>query len=291
MKLKEVFEKSVQFFKDKKIESARLDAELLLGHALKIDRLQIYLKYEQPLTEAEVQSCREVVRRRSLGEPVAYILGERGFYGEVFKVGEGVLIPRPETELIVEEALEFIKKNNIENPQIIDLGAGTGCVGFSILKNCETAKLTSIERSEKAFGFLKQNQEALGLESRSQLVLQDVRSFQTEQKFDVVIANPPYISTNDPATEVNVKKFEPSEALFAEQEGYKDLYDWSKKFAPLLKPNGIMLFEMGYQQGLQLKKHFEDLKCFQQVQVLKDLSGLDRAIKAHNNNNTSSLST
>lgn len=290
MKLKEVFEKSVQFFKDKKIESARLDAELLLAHALKIDRLQIYLKYEQPLTETEVQSCREVVRRRSLGEPVAYILGERGFYGEVFKVGEGVLIPRPETELIVEEALEFIKKNNIENPWVIDLGAGTGCVGFSILKNCDSASLTSIEKSEKAFGYLKQNQLALGLESRSQLLLQDVRSFHTEQKFDVVIANPPYISTDDPATETNVKKFEPSEALFAEQEGYKDLYDWSKKFAPLLKPNGIMLFEMGYQQGPQLKKHFEDLKCFGQVQVLKDLSGLDRAIKAHNNNNTSSVS-
>jgi release factor glutamine methyltransferase len=283
MKLKEVFEKSVQFFKDKKIESARLDAEILLSYALKMDRLQIYLKYEQPLTEAEVQSCREVIRRRSLGEPVAYIMGEKGFYGEIFKVGEGVLIPRPETELIVEEALEFIKKNNIQNPQIIDLGAGTGCIGFSILKNCEGASLICIEKSEKAFSYLKQNQDLLQLESRSQLLLQDVRTFRTDQKFDVVIANPPYISTNDPATEENVKKFEPSEALFAGQEGYKDLYDWSQKFAPLLKSNGIMLFEMGYQQGQQLKKHFEDLKCFQQVQVLKDLSGLDRAIKAHNN--------
>jgi release factor glutamine methyltransferase len=291
MKLKEVFEKSVQFFKDKKIESARLDAELVLAHALKIDRLQIYLKYEQPLTDAELQNCREVVRRRSLGEPVAYILGERGFFKEVFKVGEGVLIPRPETELLVEEALEFIKKNNIENPQIIDLGAGTGCVGFSILKNCESASLVSIEKSEKAFGFLKLNQQALGLDSRSELHLQDVRSYQTEHKFDVVIANPPYISINDPTTETNVKKFEPSEALFSDQEGYKDLYDWSQKFAPLLKPNGIMLFEMGCQQGQQLKKHFEDLKCFQQIQVLKDLSGLDRAIKAHNNNNTSPTST
>ena len=284
MKLKEVFEKSVQFFKDKKIESARLDAELLLSHALKIDRLQIYLKYEQPLTEAEVQNCREVVRRRSLGEPVAYIAGEKGFYGEIFKVGEGVLIPRPETELIVEEALEFIKKNNIESPAVIDLGAGSGCVGFAILKNCETASLISVEKSEKAFSYLKQNQAALQLEIRSQLLLQDVRNFQTEQKFDVVIANPPYISTQDPATEANVRKFEPSEALFAEQEGYKDLYDWSQKFAPLLKPNGIMLFEMGYQQGPQLKKHFEALNCFRHVEVLKDLSGLDRAIKAHNNN-------
>lgn len=123
----------------------------------------------------------------------------------------------------------------------------------------------------------------MSLEARAELHLLDVREYVAEEKFDIVIANPPYIAENDPATELNVKKFEPNEALFAGEEGYKDLFDWSQKFVSLLKPEGVMLFEMGYQQGARLKKHFEDLKYFQNVQILKDLSGLDRAVKAHNN--------
>ncbi|MGZ3690701.1 MAG: peptide chain release factor N(5)-glutamine methyltransferase [Pseudobdellovibrio sp.] len=284
MKLKEVFEKSIQFFKDKKIESARLDVELLLAHVLKTERLQIYLKFEQPLTETEVQACREAIWRRSRGEPVAYIVGEKGFYRELFKVGPGVLIPRPETEMLVEEALEFIEKNKIENPQILDLGAGTGCIGFSILKNCKTAKLTSVEKSEKAFSYLKQNQEALQLQDRSTLVLSDVMNFKIEPEvYDIVVANPPYIAIDDTATEIHVKKFEPSEALFAENNGLKDLFDWSQLAVAGLKKPGLILFEMGYQQGAQLKPYFEKLSTFSEVKILKDLSGLDRAVKATHN--------
>ena len=114
MLLKEVLTKSIQFFKDKKIESARLDAELLIAHALKMDRISLYVKYEQPLTETEVQACREYIRRRSLGESVAYIIEEKGFFGEVFKVIPGVLVPRPETEHLVEQVIKFIEKNKIE---------------------------------------------------------------------------------------------------------------------------------------------------------------------------------
>jgi release factor glutamine methyltransferase len=106
MKLKEVLDKTTQFFKDKNIESARLDAELLLAHGLKLERIQLYLKFDQPLSEAELATCREFVRRRVLGEPVAYILGTKGFYGYSFHVNSAVLIPRPETEHVVEAALE-----------------------------------------------------------------------------------------------------------------------------------------------------------------------------------------
>ena len=151
MKLKEVLDKSIQFFKDKKFESARLDAELLISHALKLERMQLYLKFDSPLTEKEVSDCREVVRRRSQGEPVAYITEEKGFYGLTFKVGPGVLIPRPETELLVEQALEFIKQNKLEAPKILDLGAGTGCIGFSILKNIPQATLVCVVQSSEAF--------------------------------------------------------------------------------------------------------------------------------------------
>lgn len=278
MILKEVFEKSVQFLKDKKFENPRRDVELLIAHALKTERVQIYLKYEKPLTEAEVQSCRDAIRRRGLGEPVAYINQEKGFFGEMYSVGEGVLIPRPETEMIVEEALEFILKLN--SPKILDLGAGTGCIGFSILRNNETATLVSVEKSEAAFGFLKKNQENLLLQQRSQLILSDVLEANfAEQKFDVIVANPPYIAEGDPQTETNVKKFEPSLALFAANEGFQALYAWSEKAKNYLNNPGLMLFEMGHTQGPQFKQYVESFGVFSSVKILKDLSGLDRILK------------
>lgn len=280
MKLKEVFEKSVQFFKNKKIETARLDVELLLAHVLKIERVQIYLKYEQPLSETEIQSCRNAIKRRSAGEPVAYITGEKGFYGDMFAVGSGVLIPRPETELMVEEALAFIKVHQISAPKILDLGAGTGCIGFSILKNCESATLISIEKSQAAYEYLAINQKKLRLENRSQLILGDVLSVDFSlQNFDVIVANPPYVAKNDLMIEANVKKYEPHEALFAENEGYSAIFDWSVRFKERLNRPGLMLFEMGYQQGPQLKRYFEGFNQFTNVNIIKDLSKLDRFIK------------
>jgi len=281
MKLKEVLDKSIQFFKDKKFESARLDAELLIAHALKLERMQLYLKFDSPLTEKEISDCREVVRRRSQGEPVAYITEEKGFYGLNFKVGSGVLIPRPETELLVELSLEFIKNNKIEGPRILDLGAGTGCVGFSILKNIPLAKLVSVERSEVAFNYLKKNAELLQLNDRAELILQNVNDLDPAKlgRFDLILSNPPYIAQNDPETEAMVKKFEPSEALFAEQQGFELLKAWSKNFIGLLNQPGLMAFEMGHQQGPEMKKHFQSLNLFSTVDVIKDLAGLDRVIK------------
>ena len=279
MKLKEVFEKSVQFFKDKKYESPRLDAELLISHALKLERVQLYLKYEQPLNEAEIQTCRDAVRRRGLGEPVAYITMEKGFFGEMFAVGEGVLVPRPETELIVEEALNFIKANSIKEPKILDLGSGTGCIGFSILKNCENATLVSVEKSEQAFKFLSMNQTKLNLADRSELILADVMGVDlSTSKFDIIVANPPYIAENDTQTEPNVKKYEPHQALFAGAEGYVALFNWSQKYKDQLNTPGLLLFEMGHLQAQKLKQHFEGFNQFSGVKVLKDLSGLDRII-------------
>lgn len=283
MKLKEVFEKSVQFFKDKKIETARLDAEILLSHVLKLDRLQIYLKYEQPLTESEITLCREVVRRRAQGEPVAYITGEKGFYGSEFAVGPGVLIPRPETELIVEKALEYIKQKDMANPRILDLGAGSGCIGLSILAQHAGASLVSLEKSPAAFAYLQKNRTALNLVERSVAHCTDVMDFETSEKFDIIVANPPYIDRNDPAVQESVKKFEPDEALFAAAAGLQDIANWSKKFRQNLSKPGLMLFEIGYQQGAETKRLFSEENFFHHVAILKDLAGLDRVVKAEHN--------
>lgn len=282
MKLSEVLSKTIQFFKDKNFDSARLDAELLIAHALKIPRIQLYVKYDAPLTEAETTLCRDYVRRRIAGEPVAYITQEKGFYGLTFKVKSGVLIPRPETEQIVDEVLADVKKNPTDEIRILDLGAGTGCIGLTLIKNIPTAKLVSVEKSESAFQVLQSNAESLNVLDRCELIHQDINTlnWQTLGKFNYIVSNPPYIAMNDPLVETNVRKFEPNEALFAEDNGYSLLKLWSKQAAPLLLPNGLMLFEMGHEQGPEMKKYFSDLAQFSQIEILKDLSGLDRIIKA-----------
>lgn len=285
MLLKDVLTKSIQFFKDKKIESARLDAELLIAHALKIDRISLYVKYEQPLTEAEVTACREYVRRRSLGESVAYIIEEKGFFGEVFKVYPGVLVPRPETEHIVEEVLKFIEKNKIENPRLLDMGAGTGCIGLSILKQIPTATLMSVDISDIAVKNIQFNVEKLGLQERVTVIHSSIENIDWNsadfgpQAFDAIVSNPPYIDVADTDVDAHVRKFEPATALFAENKGLLFLQNWSKLSVGSLKKPGIMSFEMGHLQGPIMKEHFESLNVFSEVKVIQDLSEKDRIVQ------------
>lgn len=285
MLLKEVLTKSIQFFKDKKIESARLDAELLIAHALKIERIGLYIRYEQPLNESEIQICREYVRRRSLGESVAYIIEEKGFFGDVFKVYPGVLVPRPETEHIVEEVLKFFEKNKIENPRILDMGAGTGCIGLSILKQIPTATLISVDISDIAIKNIQFNVEKLGLQDRVTVIHSAIENLDWNssnfgpQVFDAIVSNPPYIDVDDTDVDAHVRKFEPATALFAENKGLLFLQNWSKLSIGSLKKPGIMAFEMGHLQGPIMKEHFQSLNVFSDVSVIQDLSSMDRIVQ------------
>lgn len=285
MLLKEVLTKSIQFFKDKKIESARLDAELLIAHALKIERIGLYIRYEQPLNESEIAVCREYVRRRSLGESVAYIIEEKGFFGEVFKVYPGVLVPRPETEHIVEEVFKFFEKNKIENPRILDMGAGTGCIGLSILKQIPTATLISVDISDIAIKNIQFNIEKLGLQDRVKVIHSAIENLDWNsssfgpQAFDAIVSNPPYIDVDDTDVDAHVRKFEPATALFAENKGLLFLQNWSKLSVGSLKKPGIMAFEMGHLQGPIMKEHFQSLNVFSDVSVIQDLSEKDRIVQ------------
>ncbi len=287
MTIKEVLDKTIKFFKEKDFESPRLHAELLLAHALKLERIQLYLKFEQPMKEDEVSAARELVRRHVQGEPVAYILGERGFFGHIFKVGPGVLIPRPETEHLVEEALAWMEQNPQERFSVVDLGCGSGCIGLSVLKANPKAFLVAVDISEVALNFAKENALALGVSERCRFLLADaeevgqiMNELKNEgfEKIDILLSNPPYISETDAMVQKSVKDFEPAEALFAKEEGLEKLRKWSKLYSSYLANPGLMLMEMGYQQGSEMKKHFDDLK-FKAVAIKKDLSGHDRIIR------------
>ncbi|MEK2689491.1 peptide chain release factor N(5)-glutamine methyltransferase [Bdellovibrio sp. GT3] len=287
MKLKEVLDKTTAFFKDKKIETPRLDAELLFAHSLKLERIQLYLKFDQPLSEAELSGLRELVRRRGQGEPVAYILGYRDFYKSRFEVSPATLIPRPETEQIVEEVLAWAKDK--EKPYtIVDLGTGTGCLGLSILKELPNAKLVSVDMSAEAIEVAKRNAANLGLADRVKfvnidaanvdLVMESCRNFMGQNTIDILVSNPPYIAKDDPAVQENVRKFEPSAALFAEENGLALLKSWTKAYAPFLSSESVTMMEMGMSQGSVMQGCYTDLDIFKNVRVLKDLSGLDRVI-------------
>ena len=283
MKLGEVLEKTIQFFKDKGFQTARLDSELLISSALGFERIQLYLKFDQPLKEEEMQRCRDLVRRRSSGEPVAYILGEKGFYGSNFFVSKGVLIPRPETEIIVDHALRWIEQRPNQEVQVADLGCGTGCIGISILLRSTNSLLTAFDLSEEAIKCTRRNTEQHNLIDRVKIFktdLQDaIQISQINNTFDVIVANPPYISASDPLIDKHVKEFEPGSALFSDENGFKDIRLWAQSFIPKLNSGGIMLFEIGYNQGQQAKDLFEGFKIFSQVRLIKDLAGHDRVIE------------
>jgi len=279
MTLKEVLDKTVTFFKEKKIDTPRLDAEILFSHALNFkNRVDLYLKFDKPMAEEDLSRCRELVRRRATGEPVAYILGKKDFYGYSFDVSPAVLIPRPETELLVEQALHWIEKNKIENPTILDLGCGSGCIGLSLMMKNSGASLVAVDKSADSIFIAQTNSDKLGLTSRSKFINEDVNDLNFSERFDVILANPPYISESDPDISAEVKKFEPAMALFAKTEGFEALKAWSHRAKDWLKPKSFMGFEMGYTQGSEMKNHFQFLNTFSEVKVIKDLSGLDRHV-------------
>ena len=287
MKLKEVLDKTTAFFREKKIESPRLDAELLFSHGLKLERIQLYLKFDQPLSEDELATLRELVRRRGQGEPVAYILGYRDFFGHRFIVDNSTLIPRPETEHLVEEALNWATEKEHEW-HLLDLGSGTGCVGLSLLKALPKARLLSVDVSAEALKVAQQNAQKLEVLDRvrflhadagdAERVMAAFKDFMGHDSADIILSNPPYIAENDSAVEENVKKYEPSTALFAPDEGLALLKKWSRDYTPYLSKESLFLMEMGMSQGPAMLAHFHGLKTFDEIRVVRDLAELDRVI-------------
>ncbi len=286
MQLKEVLQKTTAFFKEKGISSARLDTELLLARALSWDRIKIYMNYDYPLSEQELEACRALVRRRAQGEPIAYILGSRDFYKSTFEVEPGVLIPRPETEIIVEETVAWLRANAPTAPTIIDFGSGSGCIGLSLIKEIPDATLLACEISEKALGVTKRNAERLGVDGRVALRAGDVATVAASEipwalasGVDAIVANPPYIAVDDPQVENGVRKYEPREALFSGDNGLAHVRSWASKAAELARPGGFVMFEIGAGQGFEASGIFRVDDRFESVAVVKDLAGHDRFVR------------
>jgi release factor glutamine methyltransferase len=285
MKLGEVLQKTKSHFSKLGFESSGLDAELLLASSLGWKRLDLFLKQDYPMTEAELAQARELVRRRSKGEPVAYILGKKDFYNIELLVDKSVLIPRSETEHLVDEALAYCKEKNLDKPVILDLGAGSGCLGLAVLKELPEARLVSVERSKAAFKTLQKNAEHNGLQDRCYLINKAVEELSSSDlehfgKIDVVLSNPPYIAEGDSDLDDHVLAFEPKEALFADNNGLHCYKTWPIKFQESLKEQAILLFEIGHKQGPAVKEIFNNELNYDEVSIIKDYAAKDRVLRA-----------
>ncbi|MEM9381716.1 MAG: peptide chain release factor N(5)-glutamine methyltransferase [Planctomycetota bacterium] len=268
------------FLERKGLGEARLDAELLVAHALGIDRLQLFLRLDQPLQGTEVDRARDLLVRRGRREPTAYVVGSREFYGRDFRVGAGVLVPRPETELLVDLVREWAAERE-GAPRVCDVGTGSGCVAVTLALELEGAEVVAVDVSEEALHWARGNAEALGAEVRF-VHGEGLESLEAAARqsgpFDVVVSNPPYVEPDerdDLAPEV--REHEPALALYAPP-GDPDHWVRSlvERAAETVAPGGLLAVELGHRQAarvLALAQGAGDAR------LIDDLAGIPRVLE------------
>jgi len=237
---------AVPYLTQKGVPHARFDVECLIAHALKIDRLKVYLQFDRPLDPSELTLIREYLKRRALHEPIQYILGVREFFGHSFKVRPGVLIPRPETEQLVELAIEYLKGIPEENRLVLDLGTGSGCIAISIAKAIP-CRVWAVDISDKALGIARENADNLGVNAIQWRLGSWFSALKDEDlaQFQLILSNPPYISLGEKAQlEEQVRDFEPNEALFGGESGLEAYESLAVSLTQKLKIDGIALLEL-----------------------------------------------
>jgi len=279
--VRDILFKTTEFFQSRGIATSRLDAELLIAEALGFDRLKLYLNLDRPLTEAELEHARAFVRRRASREPVAYILGRREFLSRTFEVAPGVLIPRPETELLVEQAEAELKRRfaSVDSGyRILEFGIGSGCVAVSLCLALPDAKVVATEISPAASKIAARNAENHGVSDRVDIRLQP-DFHRIEGPFHAIVSNPPYV---DPAVketlDPEVALFEPAEALYAENNGLRWYQFLIESAAALLLPGGFLLMEIGAGQHEAISQ-FAATHGMTVEKIVKDYAGIPRIIR------------
>lgn len=267
-----------QYFADKGIENPRLDAEILLCAVLSCPRINLYVHFDKPLKAEELSKYKELIVRRGRQEPLAYILGEKAFMNYTFKVTPAVLVPRPETELLVESLVEL--NDNSRKIKILDIGTGSGAIILSLLSLLPLAEGTAIDISAAALAVAAENAERLGVSERFKPVLSDLYSkLPVGVQYDVIVSNPPYIPTEDIAALAADVKKEPKGAL----DGGKDGLDFYRRItagaSEYLLPAGLLAFEIGIHQGEAVTRLCRE-HGFGVTAVRKDYAGIERMIFA-----------
>ncbi|HOI11202.1 MAG TPA: peptide chain release factor N(5)-glutamine methyltransferase, partial [Myxococcota bacterium] len=243
----EILPLSTRFLKERGSESPRLDAELLAADALGVRRLDLYLAPERPLTPAETDALREAIRRRGRGEPIAYIRGRRDFFGLEIAVSPAVLIPRPETETLVDAAIGWVRDRGVAAPVIVDVGTGSGAIACALAANLPDARIVATDVSTDALAVAARNVATHGLADRVRLVACDLLSGLDDGNApDLVVSNPPYVAESDrPLMDDGVLRFEPHGALFSGADGTDATFALIDSARARLRPGGALIVEVG----------------------------------------------
>jgi release factor glutamine methyltransferase len=285
---------TADYLKGRGADSPRLDAEILLAEALACQRIQLYTAYEDVPPEDKRTAFRELVRQRAEGTPVAYLVGRREFYSLSFKVGPGVLIPRPESELIVVTLLDLAKQLPSPSPpaplpkgegrslRIADVGTGSGILAVTIAKHLPAAQVVATDTSKVALEIAEENARRHGVAERIQWIECDLlEGIEAQPEFDCIVSNPPYVSTAEyEKLPRDVKNFEPREALLAGPKGTEVIERLIVQAAERLRPGGHLLIEISPMIHGAVQELLAAVPCLQPGPTVKDLARLPRVVQA-----------
>jgi release factor glutamine methyltransferase len=274
----EVVKRTTEFLAGRGVESPRLNAELLVGHALGLKRMQLYLQFERPLTEPELEKIRPLVRRRAAREPLQYVLGETAFRDLTLGVDPRVLIPRPETERLVELVLQH---RTMAPATVLDLGTGSGAIALSLARAWPEAKVTAVDNAEGALAVAAANAVKNSLEGRVLFVRSDwFAALPAGARYEVIVANPPYLSEAEVAeTEPEVRDHEPKSALSSRPDAAADLCAIIAESPRWLVPGGLLALETGIGQHRDLLAAAQQAG-FTRAESHRDLTDRDRFVLA-----------
>ncbi len=263
--------------KNKTIETPRLDAEVLLCYVLKCDRIYLVINKDKILTDTEKDTYLSYIRRRSINEPISYITGTKEFMSLNFDISKGVLIPRPDTEILVEKLIDIYKD---KEATILDLCTGSGAIAISLAYYLKNVSVIAVDKFDACINCAKQNADKIGVSI--EILKEDVlNDFKIDSSIDCIVSNPPYIESDVLSTlSRDVKDYEPEYALDGGNDGlifYRKITEFA---ANKLKSSGILAYEIGYNQADAVKEILINTNCFDNIEILKDLSGNNRVVLA-----------
>ncbi|MBE0534320.1 MAG: peptide chain release factor N(5)-glutamine methyltransferase [Phycisphaerae bacterium] len=272
------------YLTDKGVDAPRLSAELLLSHVLNCKRIELYTDFDRPVEAARLEQLRALVKRCAEHEPVAYLVGRCEFYSLEIRVNRSCLIPRPETELLVERAIDWLRRRP-QPASVLDLCTGSGCIAVAVAKNVPECCVIATDLSDQTLSIADENVKAHGLGEHVRLLcgdLFDPLAGLDEKSFDLIVANPPYVTSAEMETlDRNVKDYEPTPALHGGVDGLDVYRRIADQVGPFLKANGALMLEIGYTQGPAVRALLEATALFAEVTVEKDHASHDRIVTAN----------
>jgi len=267
-----------QFFTDNNFGNSRREIEFLIQELLNCNRVDLYLRFDEPLTKNQLKTLRDWITRRKNKEPAQYITGKVGFYNIELKVNKDVLIPRPESEVLIDSVLKIVSKNDELN--ILDIGTGSGCLALALANELTNSKITGIDNSESSIQLAKENAENLNI-SNVEFLLSDILNENIDNKFDVIVSNPPYISISEMTKLMDdVKNFEPHSALTDNNDGLTFYRRFGEIFNIIVKPKGWFFLEVGLGEHPQRVMEIFKNNNFINTELIKDFNGDNRVLMA-----------